>query len=96
MLNSSDRKKLRGFAHHLEPSIIIGKHGYNEGVKQSINESLSKYELIKIKFIEHKKEKESSSQSIASDLDAQIIGSIGNIFIFFKQHPDPEKRKISI
>ena len=55
MLNSSDRKKLRGFAHHLEPSIIIGKHGYNEGAKQSINESLSKNELIKIKFVEHKK-----------------------------------------
>ena len=96
MLNSSDRKKLRGLAHHLEPSIIIGKHGYSEGVKQSIDESLTKHELIKIKFNEHKKEKKSISDSIASDLSAQIIGAIGNISIFFKQHPDPEKRTISL
>ena len=96
MINSSQRKKLRAIAHHLDPSIIIGKNGYNDGVKQSIDEILLKNELIKIKFNDHKKDKYNISHHIETDLNAFIVGAIGNITILYKQHPDPEKRKITI
>ena len=96
MINSSQRKKLRAMAHHLEPMVIIGKSGYNDGAKQSIDESLVKNELIKIKFNDHKKNKKNISQNIESDLQAYIVGSIGNIIILYKQNPDFDKRKISI
>ena len=96
MINSSDRKKLRSIAHHLEPSVIIGKNGYNDGVKVSIEELLDKRELIKIKFNDHKSLKKVISKEIESDTNSYVVGMIGNITILYKQNKDPEKRTIEI
>ena len=96
MINSSDRKTLRALAHHLEPSVIIGKHGYNDGVRISIEEILDKRELIKVKFNEHKDSKKMLSHKIESDTKSHIVGMIGNVTILYKQNSDPEKRSIAI
>ena len=96
MINSSDRKKLRALAHHLEPSVIIGKRGYNDGVRISIEEILDKRELIKVKFNEHKDSKKMFSHKIESDTKSHIVGMIGNITILYRQNPDTEKRSIKI
>jgi len=92
MINSSNRKKLRALAHHLDPSIIIGKNGYNEGVKISIEEVLNKKELIKIKFNEYKSSKKTLSKNIEKDTNSHIVGIIGNITILYRQNEDLEKR----
>ena len=95
-LSSSQRSYLRSQAHHLEPVVLIGKHGITDGTIESIDRVLEARELIKIKFREFKDEKLSLSEKITELTNAQIIGVIGHMVIIFRQNPDSDKRQINI
>ena len=93
-LSSSERKYLRGQAHHLEPVVLIGKNGIKDGTIESINKVLQTRELIKIKFREFKDEKLKLSGKIAELTNSEIVGIIGYTLILFRQNPDSEKQQI--
>ncbi len=93
MLLSSQRKFLRAKAHHLKPQILIGKNEINEGVLNSIDESLNSNELIKVKFHEGKIDDKRKS-IIVDNLKCEIAGCIGKTMILFRQNKDKDKQKI--
>jgi len=95
-LNSTQRKYLRGLAHHLKPHVQIGKNGLSDEVLASIEEALNANELIKIKFLEFKDSKKEIVNEIERRTRAAQAGLIGNIVILFRQNRDPEKRVISL
>ena len=95
-LSSSQRSYLRSQAHHLEPVVLIGKHGINDGTIESIDRVLETRELIKIKFREFKDEKLSLSEKITKLTNSQVVGVIGHTVIIFRQNPDSDKRQIHI
>ena len=95
-LSSSQRSYLRSQAHHLEPVVLIGKHGITDGTIESINRVLEVRELIKIKFREFKDEKLSLSEKIAESTNSQVVGVIGHTVIIFRQNSDSDKRQIHI
>jgi len=93
-LNGKQRGILRGLAHGLNPVVQIGKNGLTDAVLKQIDEALSKHELIKIKFIDFKDEKKEIAAEIEKKLNCEMCGSIGHIFVFFRQNKDPEKRVV--
>lgn len=93
-LSGSQRKYLRSQAHHLKPLVIIGRNGITEQVISAIDLVLKDHELIKIKFGDFKEDKKEISEEIAQTTKSETVGIIGNIAIFYRQQPDPEKRKI--
>ena len=95
-LSSSQRSYLRSQVHHLEPVVLIGKHGITDGTIESIEGVLEARELIKIKFREFKDEKLSLSEKITELTNSQIVGVIGHTVIIFRQNPDSDKRQIHI
>ena len=95
-LSSSQRSYLSSQAHHLEPVVLIGKHGITDGTIESIDRVLEARELIKIKFREFKDEKLSLSEKITELTNSQIVGVIGHTLIIFRQNPDSDKRQIHI
>ena len=95
-LSSSQRSYLRSQAHHLEPVVLIGKHGITDGTIESIGRVLEARELIKIKFREFKDEKLSLSKKITELTNSEVIGVIGHTLIIFRQNPDSDKRQINI
>jgi len=95
-LSSSQRSYLRSQAHHLEPVVLIGKHGITDGTIESIDRVLETRELIKIKFREFKDEKLSLSEKIVELTNSQVVGVIGHTVIIFRQNPDSDKRQIHI
>jgi RNA-binding protein len=95
-LTSTQRKELRSAAHHLEPVVQIGKHLITDRLLQQIDESLLAHELIKVKFLEGKDEKRKLSSEIADKTTSTLVGLIGNIAIYFRQHPEENKRKYKI
>jgi RNA-binding protein len=94
-LKGSQRKYLRSQAHHLKPLVLIGRNGINGQVIGSVDLALKDHELIKVKFGEFKEEKKEISAEIAQKTKSELVGIIGNIAIFYRQHAEPEKRKIS-
>ena len=95
-LSSLQRSYLRSQAHHLEPVVLIGKHGITDGTIESIDRVLEARELIKIKFREFKDEKLSLSEKIVELTNSQVVGVIGHTVIIFRQNPDSDKRQIHI
>ena len=95
-MKGSARKYLRSLAHHLKPLVIIGAKGVTEGLLASVDLALKDHELIKVKFGEFKEAKKEISSEIARSTKSDVVGIIGNIAIFYRQHPEPGKRKIKI
>ena len=97
-LKGFQKKYLRGCAHALKPVVFVGQKGLTDSVIQSTNEALSKHELIKIKFIDFKAkdQKKKIIEALATEANCQLVGTIGHIAVFFRQHIDPEKRKIKL
>jgi len=95
-LKGSQRKYLRSQAHHLNPLVLIGTKGVTEQLLGSVDLALKDHELIKVKFGEFKEAKKEISTEIATATKSELVGLIGNIAIFYRQHPQSEKRKIKI
>ncbi len=95
-LKGSQRKYLRSQAHHLKPLVIIGAKGVTDQLLGSVDLALTDHELIKVKYGEFKEAKKEISDEIAKATKSELVGLIGNIAIFYRQNPKPEKRKIKI
>jgi RNA-binding protein len=92
------KKYLRGLAHGLKPVVLIGQKGLTDELVKSAEQALQIHELIKVKFndFKEKDQKEQISNELEKKTGSELIGSVGHIYIFFKQQDDPEKRRIEL
>src|SRR5512136_1214309 len=74
VLSGSQKKYLRGLAHHLNPSVRVGKKGIAESLIESVDSQLKAHELIKVKFVNWKERKESLSDQIATETQSENVG----------------------
>ncbi len=84
---------LKKAAHHIEPSVHLGKNGITDSLIDSINDSLYFHELIKVKFVDFKSARKEMSIEIASKVKAILVTVIGNNAVLFRQSDNPEKRR---
>ncbi|MBP5402058.1 MAG: ribosome assembly RNA-binding protein YhbY [Treponema sp.] len=92
-MTSAVRKDLSARAHNLHPVVIIGQGGLTDGVIGKISESLKAHELIKVKFLEFKDEKQELTQEIVEKTESQLVRIIGNIAILYKENEEKEDKK---
>ncbi|MCP4746039.1 MAG: ribosome assembly RNA-binding protein YhbY [Desulfobacteraceae bacterium] len=92
------RKYLRGLAHCLKPVLLIGQKGVTNSVVHSLDDALTKHELVKVKFIEGKQRdnKNRVIEILEQKTDAHMVGMIGHTAILYRPHPEEDKRKITL
>jgi RNA-binding protein len=95
-LKGAQKKYLRSLAHHLKPVVMVGRQGAGPQLIKSVDAALYDHELIKVKFIDFKESKKEIASEIAAATKSELAGIIGNIAIFYREHPQPELRKIRI
>jgi RNA-binding protein len=97
-LSSSQRKYLRGVAHNLKPVVLIGQKGLSTSLVDALDEALMAHELVKAKFIDDKDKafKTRAIEKLTRETASELVGLIGHTAIFFRSHPDPDKRRITI
>jgi RNA-binding protein len=95
-LKGSQRKYLRGLAHSSKPLVQIGKEGLSENVFGAIDAALVAHELIKVKIAVERAEREQFVPIIEDRLGCECVGTVGRMAILYREHSDPEKRKIEI
>jgi len=97
-LKGYQKNYLKGRAHALKPIVFIGQKGVTDSVVRSTEDALNKHELIKVKFIDFKEksQKKELTAAVATRADCELVGMIGHTAIFYRQHSDPEKRKIEL
>ena len=97
-LTSTQAKYLRGIAHGLKPVVFIGQKGLTDALIRSTQEAFDSHELIKIKFIDFKEKKQKTeiARTLGERTGSHLAGMVGHIAIFYRQHPEAEKRKIML
>jgi RNA-binding protein len=89
---------LRGRAHDIKPVVFIGQKGLSPSVIEAVADAIDTHELIKVKFLDFKdkQQKQAIAQTISEQTGSELVGMIGHMAIFFRQHPEPEKQKIRL
>ena len=95
-LTGAQIRKLKSMAQRLDPVLRVGKNGLSDAFVRSLQEAFQHHELIKIRFDEFKKERKELAPEIAAKSGSRFIWMVGHVAVFYRQHPDPEKRKIVI
>ncbi|MCQ8182516.1 ribosome assembly RNA-binding protein YhbY [Methylomonas sp. SURF-1] len=86
-MNPIQKKKLKAQAHALNPVVIVGQAGLTEAVLKEINVALDAHELIKIKIRADRDERAAISEQICAETQAELIQSIGQIAVVYRQNP---------
>ncbi|ATG89284.1 ribosome assembly RNA-binding protein YhbY [Methylomonas koyamae] len=86
-MNPIQKKKLKAQAHALNPVVIVGQAGLTEAVLKEINVALDAHELIKIKIRAERDDRAVISEQICAETKAELIQSIGQIAVVYRQNP---------
>ena len=95
-LTPKQRAYLRKLAHPLRPAAQVGKQGLTGAVVTSVTQNLFAHELVKVKFVGFKDEKNALAEQLAEQSQAQLVAVIGNTAILYRAHPDKDKRQIQL
>ena len=93
-LTVSERLALKGRAHQLKPTVMIGNAGLTESVLAEIAQTLKIHELIKIRVMAERPQREEILTAICAKLNAAPVQHIGKILVIYQ--PNPEAHLIEI
>jgi putative YhbY family RNA-binding protein len=84
-LTPAERVVLRGAAHALKPTVMIGNGGVTPAVIAETQRALDAHQLIKIKMLSDDREARSAAHSLLCEqLVCHPVQIIGKIFVLFK------------
>lgn len=93
-LDMAQRRQLAASAHHLNPTVTIGKDGLTENVIGELDRSLLKHELIKVKVLDGDRDQRASLlEQICLSLNAAPVEQIGRVLIIYRINPDKKNRQ---
>jgi putative YhbY family RNA-binding protein len=93
-LTVSERLALKGRAHSLSPTVMIGNAGLTEPVLKEIAASLKIHELIKIRVMAERPQREAILTEICTKLDAAPVQHIGKMLVVYQPNPDAHQIEI--
>jgi RNA-binding protein len=93
VLDSSQRRYLRGLAHPLKPIVFIGEGGISPAVLKALDEALTSHELVKIRLRQPENKKE-AAETLASASAAALCGVVGHTVVLYR--PNPEEPRIEL
>jgi RNA-binding protein len=94
VLTVAERLALKGRAHQLKPTVMIGNAGLTESVLKEIELTLKLHELIKIRVMAERPEREAILAEICAKLNAAPVQHIGKILVVYLPNPDAHKMEI--
>ncbi len=95
-LKGYQRGYLTRKAHLLQPVVHVGKAGMTDEVVAAVDKALEDHELIKVKFVNFKEEKDGLAREVSTKIDATLVRVVGNIAIYYRHQTDPQKRVVHL
>jgi len=88
-MKGRERAELRAEAHHLRPTVHVGKEGLSASLITSLDDTLRTHELVKVKL---GKSADVSAKDAAAELalatNSEVIQVIGRTATFYRENPD--------
>ena len=90
-LSPVQRQSLKGLAHGLNPTVIIGDAGLTPAVLKEIDRSLSSHELIKVRMTgDDRAARIAAYDTICNELHAAPVQHIGKLLVIFRPTEERE------
>ena len=89
-LNNRQIRYLRGLTHNLQPVVMVADKGLTENVMAEIESALEHHELVKIKLKSDRETRKQWQNMIASNCNAEVVHSIGQVASFFRRNPEKQ------
>ena len=93
-LNNAQLRKLKAMAQRMEASVKVGKQGLSEPFIKSLDEELSRHELVKVKFVEFKEQKKELGPQLAERTNSRLVMQVGNVVVLFRRNAEEAKQKV--
>ncbi len=88
-LSPAERRALKGRAHALEPTVLVGSGGLTPAVAGEIERNLTAHELIKVRVMgDDRDAREDILKRICDDLGAAPVQHIGKILVVYRARPE--------
>lgn len=88
LLTEKQKRHLRGLGHKLKPVVMIGTQGYTAAVRNELDLSLTRHELLKVRISgAERDERDARITQLCEDTGAQLVQRIGNIALLYRRHP---------
>jgi len=89
-LTNAEKRSLKATAQKLEPLLKIGRNGLSEAFLKSLDEELTRHELVKIKFADFKDQKKELAPQLAERTASHLIMRVGNVAVYYRKRPAQE------
>lgn len=84
-VTDKQKRYLKGLAHALKPTVMIGNSGLTENVVAEINNALEHHELIKVRVSgQERADRKAMLDTIAEQTQADLVQVIGHIGAFYR------------
>lgn len=93
MLTGKQKRHLRSLSQTKKAIIQIGKNGITDNLLKTIHDSLEAHELIKVSILQNcMLEKDDIANEITGELNCDLVQTIGNQMILYRQSKTKEKK----
>lgn len=75
---------------------MVGKEGASEAVLRALDAEFRVRELVKVRFVSGKEERLSLSRALAEASEAELVRTVGNVAVLYRQAQTPEDRRIEL
>lgn len=89
-LSKAQRAHLRKLANPLKPTVMVGKQGLTEQLMAKIEQELTAHELIKVRLLEYKDQKDALAATMVAESGAALVGIIGHVITLYRPRPAEE------
>ena len=91
-MKGRERAELRAEAHHLSPTVHVGKEGLSASLITSLDDTLRTHELVKVKLGKNAEVKpKDAAGALALATKSEVIQVIGRTATFYRENPDLKK-----
>lgn len=95
-LTGAQKSHLRSLGQTMDCGIAIGKEGLSRTVLIELKKLFGHHELVKVKLNAEREERVKLCALIEVETGAIEAGAIGKTALFYRQHPDPAVRTITL
>jgi len=92
VLTGKQKRHLRGLGHALEPVVLLGKNGVNDGVIGAVDTALEQHELVKVRIgTECPTDRHAVAEALAPPTHAEVAQVLGRTVLLYRRHPKEPK-----
>jgi len=93
-MKGRERAELRAEAHHLSPTVHVGKEGASAALIKSLDDTLRTHELVKVRLGKSADVKaKDAAGALAGATKSEVIQVIGRTATFYRENPELLRKK---